>query len=288
MEFAKVGVVGAGLMGAEIALVFALSGVPVKLVDLDEAALQHASARMARTLSRGVQRGLYAEGVAEDARERISLHTAVEDLSDCGLVTEAVFEQLDVKAKVLQRLDEVCGPGIVLATNTSTIPISVLAAKVSEARRPYVVGTHYFSPASRMALVEVIPGFDTDEEILVRVQSCLVEVGKRPIRVKDVPGFAVNRLLHVFLIEAVRLVEEGVATPEEIDVACRLGLGHPMGPFELMDATTSNLCLQAQQIMFDAYGARFRPRPLLKQRVDAGLVGGKGRPGWRGDQSASV
>ena len=106
------------------------------------------------------------------------------------------------------------------------------------------------------------------------------QIGKEPIRVKDVPGFAVNRLLHVLMIEAVRLVEEDVATPEDIDLACRLGLGHPMGPFQLMDATTSSLCLEAQEIMFQAYGERFRPRPLLKQRVKAGYVGGRGRKGW--------
>jgi 3-hydroxybutyryl-CoA dehydrogenase len=106
-------------------------------------------------------------------------------------------------------------------------------------------------------------------------------MGKTPIRIKDVPGFAVNRLLHIFMIEAIRLVEEGVASPEDIDLACRLGLGHPMGPFESMDATTSSLCLQAKEIMHDAYGDCFRPRPLLKQRVRAGYVGGRSIKGWR-------
>ena len=132
-----------------------------------------------------------------------------------------------------------------------------------------------------MKLVEVIPGVETTEAALAEAMDLCASIGKLPIRVKDVTGFAVNRLLHVMMIEAVRLVEEGVASPEDIDLACRLGLGHPMGPFELMDATTSSLCLQAQQIMFDAYGERFRPRPLLKQRVQAGYVGGRGRRGWR-------
>ena len=144
-----------------------------------------------------------------------------------------------------------------------------------------MIGTHYFSPVSRMKLVEVIPAFDTASETVETALRLCTEIGKTPVRVKDVAGFAVNRLLHVFMIEAVRLVEEGVASPEDIDTACRLGLGHPMGPFELMDATTSSLCLQAQQIMHEAYGERFRPRPLLKQRVRAGMVGGRGRPGWR-------
>ena len=132
-----------------------------------------------------------------------------------------------------------------------------------------------------MKLVEVIPAFDTSEATFEFACRLCRAAGKTPIRVKDVAGFAVNRVLHVFLIEAVRLVEEGVATPEDIDTACRLGLGHPIGPFELMDATTSSLCLQAQEIMQEAYGERFRPRPLLKQRVRAGLVGGRKARGWR-------
>jgi 3-hydroxybutyryl-CoA dehydrogenase len=182
---------------------------------------------------------------------------------------------------VLGDLDRICKPDCVIATNTSTIPIAVLASFVSQARRPRFIGTHYFSPVSRMKLVEVIPAFQTSQETVDVAMRLTAGAGKTPIRIKDVAGFAVNRLLHVFMIEAVRLVEEGVAPPEDIDTACRLGLGHPMGPFELMDATTSSLCLQAQEIMHDAYGERFRPRPLLKQRVRAGFVGGRGKPGWR-------
>ena len=192
-----------------------------------------------------------------------------------------MFEDEAVKAEIYRTLDRVCGPSCIFASNTSTIPISTLASYVGEARRSLFVGTHYFSPASRMKLVEVIPAFDTASETVEIALRLCTEIGKTPVRVKDVAGFAVNRLLHVFMIEAVRLVEEGVASPEDIDTACRLGLGHPMGPFELMDATTSSLCLQAQQIMHEAYGERFRPRPLLKQRVRAGMVGGRGRPGWR-------
>jgi 3-hydroxybutyryl-CoA dehydrogenase len=131
-----------------------------------------------------------------------------------------------------------------------------------------------------MKLVEVISGLSTSPDTIGVAVDVVRRLGKQPVEIKDVPGFAVNRLLHVFMIEAVRLVEEGVATPEDIDLACRLGLGHPMGPFQLMDATTSSLCLEAQEIMHAAYGERFRPRPLLKQRVRAGLVGGRGRQGW--------
>src|SRR6184192_2188245 len=177
-------------------------------------------------------------------------------------------------------LDRICPPYCVIASNTSTIPISTLASRMSPQRRERFIGTHYFSPVSRMRLVEVVADFDTGEATVATPLRVCAGVGKTPVRIKDVAGFAVNRMLHVFLTEAVRLVEEGVATPEDIDTACRLGLGHPIGPFELMDATTSSLCLQAQEIMQEAYGERFRPRPLLKQRVRAGLVGGRKSRGW--------
>jgi 3-hydroxybutyryl-CoA dehydrogenase len=281
MRFGSVGVVGAGLMGAEIALVFALGGRQVRLADVGQDALDRAGQRMDKTLSRGAARGFYSEDAASAARAAVSTTVDLADLAGCDIVVEAVFEDLDIKTAVWRKLDEICGPETLFATNTSTIPISSLATALSAARAKQFVGTHFFSPASRMPLVEVIPAFQTGDAAVEAVIELLTEVGKRPIRVKDVAGFAVNRVFHAFLIEAVRLVEEGVATPEDIDVACRLGLGHPMGPFELMDATTSSLCLQAQEIMQDAYGERFRPRPLLKQRVQAGLTGGAGRPGWR-------
>ncbi|MCR5858117.1 3-hydroxyacyl-CoA dehydrogenase family protein [Mesorhizobium sp. J428] len=226
-------------------------------------------------------RGHYDAAAKAAVMVRIATTTDLSAFADRDVVIEAVFEKEEIKAEVLASLDRVCRDGCLIATNTSTIPIAVLASHVSETRRGKFVGTHYFSPVSRMQLVEVIPGVETTESTLAEAMDLCASIGKQPIRVKDVTGFAVNRLLHVMMIEAVRLVEEGVASPEDIDLACRLGLGHPMGPFELMDATTSSLCLQAQQIMFDAYGERFRPRPLLKQRVQAGYVGGRGRRGWR-------
>ena len=212
---------------------------------------------------------------------RISPATGLSSFKDTDFVTEAVFENLEVKIEVLRNLDQICPPQCVIATNTSTIPISTLGAALACERRIKFLGTHYFSPVSRMRLVELIPSFDTSESTFEMASRLCRSIGKTSIRVKDVAGFAVNRVLHAFLIEAVRLVEEGVATPEDIDTACRLGLGHPMGPFELMDVTTSSLCLQAQEIMQEAYGERFRPRPLLKQRVRAGLIGGRNARGWR-------
>jgi 3-hydroxybutyryl-CoA dehydrogenase len=276
-----IGVVGAGLMGSEIALVFAMAGHPVLLTDRTNETLAKALDRLRQLLAKGVARGFYSGDETEQTLTRIETTVDVRRFASCGFVTEAVFEDLQVKNDVLGTLDRVCDPTCVIATNTSTIPISTLAAAIRAERRSRFVGTHYFSPVSRMKLVEVIPSFETAADTIEFATRLCIGAGKTPIRVKDVAGFAVNRVLHAFMIEAVRLVEEGVATVEDIDTACRLGLGHPLGPFELMDLTTSSLCLQAQEIMFESYGERFRPRPLLKQRVRAGFAGGKGRPGWR-------
>jgi 3-hydroxybutyryl-CoA dehydrogenase len=277
----KIGVVGAGLMGAEIALVFALAGHDVLLSDRTEVELTTALERLGRVLDRGIGRGFYKEAEKPAALARIRTTTALADFADRDFVTEAVFENEAVKAEVYRALDRVCLPRCILASNTSTIPISTLASYVGEARRGYFIGTHYFSPASRMKLVEVIPAFETAPETVETALRLCREADKVPVRVKDVAGFAVNRMFLIFLQEAVRLVDEGVATVEDIDTACKLGLGHPMGPFELVDATTSRLVLQASDILFDAYGERFRPPALLKQRVQAGYVGGRGGKGWR-------
>ena len=277
----KIGVVGAGLMGAEIALNFALAGHSVLLHDRSDELLAAAKQRLATILDRGVPRGFFKPEEKDPALARIETTTVLDRFADRDFITEAVFEDEAVKAEIYRALDRICIPDCILASNTSTIPISTLASYVGEARRPYFVGTHYFSPAARMKLVEVIPAFETNLETVETAMRLCREAGKMPIRVKDVAGFAVNRMFLIFLQEAVRLVDEGVATPEDIDTACKLGLGHPMGPFELMDATTSRLVLQASEILFDAYGERFRPPALLKQRVRAGYVGGRGQKGWR-------
>jgi 3-hydroxybutyryl-CoA dehydrogenase len=276
----KVGVVGAGAMGTEIAFVFALAGLRVLVHDSHDDKLESLTQRLSNIYEKGIKRGFYPAESIDRTIAAVRPTKRLDDFRSCTLVTEAVFENQDVKAEVLKNLDRVCDSHCIIATNTSTIPISILASFVSDARQPYLIGTHYFSPVSRMKLVEVIRGISTSDDVFQKTREVMSQIGKEPIRVKDVPGFAVNRLLHVLMIEAVRLVEEDVATPEDIDLACRLGLGHPMGPFQLMDATTSSLCLEAQEIMFQAYGERFRPRPLLKQRVKAGYVGGRGRKGW--------
>ena len=276
----KAAVVGAGLMGAEIALVFALAGHDVLLNDLSEVTLDRAMVRLGSLVEKGISRQIYEADNAHKALTLIRPTTDIADLADRDLVTEAVFEALDAKVAVLGTLDTLCAPHCILASNTSTLPISTLAAALRPERRPLFLGTHYFSPVSRMQLVEIIPAFGTDRAAVEQVSAWLEGVGKQPVEIKDVAGFAVNRMLHAFLIEAVRLVEEGVATPADLDTACRLGLGHPVGPFATMDLVTSDLCVQVQDILHNAYGERFRPPALLRQRVAAGLGGGKGRPGW--------
>ena len=260
---------------------FALAGHEVLLSDTGEAPLAAALERLGRALHRGIQRGTYKDEEKPLALSRITTSVALDPFAACDFVTEAVFEDEGVKAETYKKLDAICKPACILASNTSTIPISTLASYVGEARRPNFVGTHYFSPASRMKLVEVIPAFDTSEATLDTAMRLMRQNDKVAVKIKDVAGFAVNRMFLIFLNEAVRLVEEGVATPEDIDTACKLGLGHPMGPFELMDATTSRLCLQVSEILHDAYGERFRPPGLLKQRVKAGFVGGRNARGWR-------
>jgi len=276
----KIGVVGAGLMGPEIALVYALAGYDVMLSDLTEDALKAALDRLAGTLDKGIARGFYKEADKSRALARIAVTTDPARFADSDMVTEAVFEDEPVKAEIFRTLDRVCRADALIASNTSSIAISTLASYLSPERRPNFLGTHYFSPVSRMKLVEVIPHFGSTESAVQRAMSFCREAGKTPIRVKDVVGFAVNRVLHAFVIEAIKLVEEGVATPEDIDLACKLGLGHPIGPFELMDVTSSSLCLQVQEILHAAYGERFRPPALLKQRVHAGYLGRRAGRGW--------
>ncbi|HUZ74076.1 MAG TPA: 3-hydroxyacyl-CoA dehydrogenase family protein [Stellaceae bacterium] len=280
---AKIGVVGAGLMGAEIALVHALAGHDVLLNDRNDALLAEALARLKALLDRGVPRGFWTAEAAASSLPRIATAVDHARFADRDVVIEAVFENEAVKAELWRSFDAVCAPSAIFASNTSSIAISTLASYVKPERRPYFIGTHYFSPVSRMKLVEIIPAFDTAESTIATATQLAEGIGKTPIRVKDVTGFAVNRMLTAFFIEAVKLLEEGVATPEDLDLACRLGLGHPVGPFELMDNISTGLALEVTEILHAAYGERFHPPALMKQMVKAGRIGRKARLGWRSD-----
>ena len=279
-RFEKIGVVGGGMMGSEIALVFALAGHPTILSDRERAFVDLAIERLERLLERGVGRNFWSSEAAGSARRNLSVVDGLDDYADRDLVVEAVFEDADLKRDVFRRLDAVLPAPAGLASNTSSISIASLASAVSETRRPRFVGTHFFSPVSRMRLVEVIPAMDTDPSFADEVSQLLASVGKTPIRVKDVVGFAVNRLLHAMVLESIRLVEEGVCSAADIDAACKLGLGHPIGPFELMDNTANSLSQSVHEILYAAYGERFLPRPLLRQLVAAGYEGRKAGRGW--------
>ena len=276
----RIGVVGAGMMGSEIALVFALAGQDVRLSDTVGERLDAAMKNLAKVLDRGAARGFWPAADVKPTLARVRPTVDLADYSDRDMVIEAVFEDEAVKAAVFRRLDQVCAPDCLLASNTSSISITVISAYLSPERRRKFFGTHFFSPVSRMKLVEVIPSMDTDPRAIEAAMSVCRAAGKTPILVKDVVGFAVNRLLHGFLIEAMRLVDEGVATPADIDTACKLGLGHPIGPFEMMDIVTNSLVLQVQEVLAAAYGERFHPPMLLKKLVKAGYDGKRVGRGW--------
>ena len=289
MSIEKLGVVGAGMMGSEIALVFAMAGKSVLLADTSEEGLKAAIKKLSEVLDSGIARGFWAEEDKPLALSKIMTTTKLEDFQDREMVIEAVFEDTGTKSEVFLKLDEILPNDCIVASNTSSISITVLSASLSDHRQANFLGLHFFSPVHRMKLVEVISAMDTSQRATELATEACIEAGKVPIQVKDVVGFAVNRMLFALWNEALRLVEEGACTPEDIDTGCKLGLGHPVGPFELMDLTSNTLNLQVGEILEDAYGERFLPRPILKQIVAAGRIGRKTGRGWyrydeKGDQ----
>jgi 3-hydroxybutyryl-CoA dehydrogenase len=276
----KIGVLGAGMMGAEIALCFAHSGFETIMKEISIEMAEKGKSRVAVSLDKAIQKGRFQAKDKDSTLARIIPTDNYSLFENVDLVIEAVSEDLEVKRMVFVELDGICKPECVFASNTSSIPITQLATFVTRDRIGRFIGAHFFSPASIMKLVEVIPGLETQEESVAFMMACCKMIGKTPIRVKDVAGFAVNRIIHAMVIEALRLVEEGVASPEDIDTACKLGLGHPVGPFALMDLSNNALVLRIQEILHDAYGERFRPHPILKQKVHAKHLGRITGKGW--------
>ncbi|MPM56712.1 3-hydroxybutyryl-CoA dehydrogenase [bioreactor metagenome] len=280
MNMKKIGVVGAGMMGAEIALCFARSGMEVILADVTPALAEAGKAKQAALLEKQVQKGrLTAEQMA-GILARVTPTAELAGMADCDCVVEAVLEVPEIKAETFRKLDALCKPETILASNTSSISITKLASFVTAERAPRFIGAHFNSPASVMKLVEVIPALLTSAETTDAVTELLLSIEKEPVRVKDVTGFALNRLFHAFYGEALRLVEEGVASPEDIDKVCLYGLGHPVGICRLLDQLGHDLNVRVDQILFDAYGDRFRPSPVLQRFVDAGLLGRKSGAGF--------
>lgn len=276
----KIGVVGAGMMGAEIALCFARAGIETILCDTCLEIAQKGKEKQAQILDKSIKKGKLENADKEEILERVIPTGSLEDMAECEFIVEAVLENLDVKQDIFCQLDKICSETAILASNTSSISITKLAASVGESRKSRFIGTHFNSPASVMKLVEVIPGLLTDKKTETITIELLVKIEKEPVKVKDVTGFGLNRLFHCFYLEACRLIEEGVCTPEDIDKICKYGLGHPMGICSLLDITGHDLNQSVDQILFEAYGERFRPSPVIQRMVDAGRLGRKTGAGF--------
>ena len=276
----KVGVVGAGMMGAEIALCFAREGLETILSDTSLEIAEKGKEKQAAVLDKSIKKGKIDEAAKEKALANVKPTGDLKDMADCDIIIEAVLENLEIKQGIFRQLDEICKESTILASNTSSISITKLAAAVGEARKPKFIGTHFNSPASVMKLVEVIPALLTEEGTVETVTELLGIIGKEPVRVKDVVGFGLNRLFHCFYLEACRLVEEGVCSPEDVDKICKYGLGHPMGICALLDITGHDLNQSVDQILFEAYGERFRPSPVIQRMVDSGRLGRKTGAGF--------
>lgn len=280
MSLKKIGVVGAGMMGAEISLCFANAGYDVVMSDATMDLALSGKNRQEAILDKSIKKGKIEASDKNATLGRVVATDQLEAMADADLVIEAVVENFDIKKGIFETLDGVCKTECVIASNTSSIPITRLATTVSKERAGKFLGIHFFSPAFIMKLVEIIPGFLSQTEAVEYAKEAARSIGKTPVEVKDVAGFAVNRLLNIFFIEAIKLLEEGVATVEDIDTACKLGLGHPVGPFELLDLTGLDLNLSVHEVLFNEYGERFRPRPLLRKMVTSGLYGRKSGEGF--------
>lgn len=280
MNIKTVGVVGAGTMGRGIAHLAASSGYDVLLYDLSQNILDQAFSSLSKLMDKRIERGKMSAEEKETILSRISLKTDLEALADVDISIEAVIENLDIKKEVFKRLDEIVKKEALLASNTSTMSITVLG---SETKRPeQVVGMHFFNPPQVMKLVEVVRGFSTSDQTVETAFQFVKSMGKEPVEVKkDSPGFIVNRIMLVQFIEAIRLVEEGIATPEDIDKAVTLGLNYPMGPFTLQDFAGVDIGLYSMEYLYDEFkDDRFAPPQTLKQLVRAGRLGRKTGAGW--------
>jgi len=271
-------VVGAGLMGRGIAYVAAVSGSAVRLVDLSEAQLMSALDRIGDDLDVGVQRGKIDAEVAEQARQRIATSTDIaEGATGADLVIEAVVERMDVKHDVFRLAEANAAPDAVLATNTSAMSITEIVSCLDDPSRG--VGMHFFNPVPKMKLCELIRGLQTSPETMDRAEAAAQAMGKQTVRVEDLPGFATSRINALIGNEGMRMLEEGVASAEDIDTAVRLGLNHPMGPLEMGDLVGWDTRLDILEYLAGTLGERFRPTNLHRRMVAAGHLGRKSGEG---------
>ncbi len=274
MEIRTLGVVGGGQMGGGIAHVAAASGCPVVLVDVAEGLLEKARASIGKNLDREVAKGKRNAEDREAALGRLTTTTDLGALASADAVVEAIVENEAVKKELFGKLDAICGPGTILASNTSSISITRLAAATHRPER--FIGMHFMNPVPVMALVEVIRGIATSDETAAAVEDLARRMGKTPIFCNDYPGFVSNRVLMPMINEAIEAVREGVATKEAIDGIMKLGMNHPMGPLQLADFIGLDTCLNILRVLQDGFGdPRYRPSPLLVRMVDAGWLGKK-------------
>ena len=279
MEIRTVGVVGCGLMGSGIAQVAAGAGYKTIVREVNDGALQAGLGRIRKFLADGVSKGKVTEEAQAATLANLTGTTGIADFNDCDLIIEAIVENLDEKRAIYQAVEAVVRPDAIIASNTSSLCITELAAATTRPDR--FGGLHFFNPVPLMKLVEVIPALTTSEATSQTLTSFAISLGKEPIAAPDRPGFIVNRLLVPYLLDAIREYERGLGTIEDIDKGMRLGCGHPMGPFTLLDFVGLDTTYYIANIMFEEFGEpRFAPPPLLKRMILAGYHGRKTKRGF--------
>jgi 3-hydroxybutyryl-CoA dehydrogenase len=272
-------VVGAGQMGSGIAQVAAQAGLQVILHDVKQEAVERGLGVITKNLTRDVEKGRKTEEEKQAILSRITLTTDLASAKDADFVVEAVIENMGIKSEIFKKLDEICPPHTILASNTSSLPITEIAAVTKRPEK--VIGMHFMNPVPVMKLVEVIRGLQTADEVYQVVEDLAKQMGKVPVSCNDFPGFVSNRVLMPMINEAIYCVYEGVATPEAIDEIMKLGMNHPMGPLTLADFIGLDTCLYIMEVLYEGFGdSKYRPCPLLRQYVKAGWLGRKSGRGF--------
>ncbi|MBT5227311.1 MAG: 3-hydroxybutyryl-CoA dehydrogenase [Proteobacteria bacterium] len=279
MKLQNIGVIGAGTMGNGIAQTCAIHGYNVVMQDISDDVVQRGLGGIQKSLGRLLSKEKISQGDHDQALARIQTVTDISAMSACDLVVEAASENMDIKMEIFSRLNEICPEHTILASNTSSLSLTRIAA--GSGRPDLVVGMHFFNPVPLMALVEVIRALQTSDDTYNAIDTLARDLGKTPVSVKDSPGFVVNRMLVPMINEAAFILYEGLAEAKDIDAAMKLGAAHPMGPLTLADMIGLDVCLWVMDVLHQEFGdSKFRPCPLLKQMVDAGYLGRKSGRGF--------